>query len=152
MLRILGNTAVMLLAILPQALAGSLRVHNTCSFDIWCDGAKNDGKPPSPAVKVSSGQTYVSPKRANNDNIGAVLKCGTTKALPNPYQMEIAVDKGISYLDLSAIDGDPFLSHHRHAAIPGTSCVLDCPAGSTACEYPKTVTCKSQGEVTLTLC
>ncbi|KAI1263666.1 hypothetical protein F5Y18DRAFT_428946 [Xylariaceae sp. FL1019] len=139
------------LVIAPQALAGDLRVQNHCSFAIWCAGAKNDGTAEA-SHQIGSGGSYTSSKPANNDNIGAVLKCGTDSRLAHPYQMEMAVQNGVSYLDLSAIDGDPFLSYHRHAEIPGTSCVLDCLAGSTDCEWPRLVTCKGQDDATLFLC
>ncbi|KAI0017539.1 hypothetical protein F4780DRAFT_796145 [Xylariomycetidae sp. FL0641] len=92
------------------------------------------------------------PYTANNDDVGAVLKCGTSPALSSPYQMELAISNGVAYLDLSAIDGDPFLARRRHAQLAAGLCVLDCPPGSTACEFPKLVTCNSQADATLTVC
>ncbi|KAI0163963.1 hypothetical protein GGR57DRAFT_498047 [Xylariaceae sp. FL1272] len=110
--------AVSLLAMMPAALAGTLSVHNSCSFGIFCAGANNKGDF-TPTVSVPAGTSWTSLLSAENDNIGAVLKCATNSGLSGPYQMEIAILNGRAYLDLSAEDGDPFLAYHRHAEIPG---------------------------------
>ncbi|KAI0009969.1 hypothetical protein F4779DRAFT_639801 [Xylariaceae sp. FL0662B] len=143
--------AVALLAVLPTALGSNLFVHNNCGFAIWCGAAKNKGGL-GPTVQVGgSGGVYQSPLPAENDNIGSVLKCATNQALAQPFQMELNVQYGRSWLDLSAVDGDPFLAYHRHAETAG-QCVIDCPAGSTACEWPHQIDCDSTENAWLTLC
>ncbi|GAW13944.1 hypothetical protein ANO14919_033360 [Xylariales sp. No.14919] len=120
MARILGFAALSLLAALPPALGGSLRVYNSCNFKFWCSSAKNDGTSTA-TTEVLPGQWYTAEKQADNDNIGAVLKCALNSYNGEPYQVELAVQNGKSWLDLSAVDGHPFLAYHRHAEIPGVS-------------------------------
>ncbi|KAJ8120756.1 hypothetical protein ONZ43_g2621 [Nemania bipapillata] len=148
---ILGFLSIAGLAVLPQALAGNLIAFNGCPFQIYCASAKND-RSFTETVPVAPGETYWSPKPAYNDNIGSVVKCALSPTLRPVYQLELAVQDGRSWLDLSHVDGSPFLGYHRHAEIAGTSCVLDCPAGTEACEYPVQVDCQSEGDVVMTLC
>ncbi|KAI1476068.1 hypothetical protein F4774DRAFT_394555 [Daldinia eschscholtzii] len=134
----------------PSAMAGNIIVQNNCKFDVWCDAAKNDGSS-SPSVQVRAGRHYTSPLPAHNDNVGSVLKCSNAAKSRKVFQAELAVQNGRSWFDLSAIDGDPFLSHHRHAELAG-ECVLDCPPKSTACYYPVQVDCHTTRDAVMTLC
>ncbi|KAI1139179.1 hypothetical protein F5Y05DRAFT_424845 [Hypoxylon sp. FL0543] len=138
------------LAAVPVVLGSTLHVQNNCEFPIHCGAAKNDGTS-SPSVEVGKGGTYHSPLAANNDNIGSVLKCATNAGLLQPFQMELAVQNGRSWFDLSALDGDPFVGYRRHAELAG-QCLLDCPGGSTTCEWPVQVDCASQEDAWLTYC
>ncbi|KAI1429820.1 hypothetical protein F5Y12DRAFT_795353 [Xylaria sp. FL1777] len=104
----------------PQILAKWLSARNECPFDVWCAGAKNDGTF-TPSTKISQGQTYRSELTADDNNIGAVLKCALDPYIQQPYQMEVTVRRGLTWLDLSAVNGDPFLDYHRHAEINGVS-------------------------------
>ncbi|KAL7619542.1 hypothetical protein AAE478_010082 [Parahypoxylon ruwenzoriense] len=150
--RFLSTSLLLLLSALPGPSHGStLRALNHCDFDIWCGAAKNDGTS-RPTVKVAGkGGVYESPLKANNDNIGSVLKCATNAGLAHPIQMELAVQFGHSWFDLSAEDGDPFLQHHRHAEIAGL-CVLDCPPGDSSCVYPVQPDCQTMEDAWLYLC
>ncbi|KAI2603720.1 hypothetical protein GGR54DRAFT_644459 [Hypoxylon sp. NC1633] len=149
--KFLKFAALALLAAVPTTMGSSLWVHNNCHFDIFCDAAKNDGKF-SGGVKVAqNGGTYMSPLPADNDNVGTVLKCALDPGLSRPFQMELAVQNGRSWFDLSAIDGDPFIQFHRHAEIAG-QCVLDCEPWSTACEYPVQVDCPTTEDAWLNIC
>ncbi|KAI0097270.1 hypothetical protein GGR51DRAFT_566714 [Nemania sp. FL0031] len=140
-----------LLAAFPQAYAGNLLVYNACPFQIWCASAKNDASF-SETIPVAAGGTYLSPKPAMNDNIGAVVKCALNPSLHPVYQLELAVKDGRSWLDLSHEDGSPFLGHHRHAQIDGSECTIDCQPGESNCDYPTSVDCFSQGDAVMTLC
>ncbi|KAI1118411.1 hypothetical protein F5Y14DRAFT_263783 [Nemania sp. NC0429] len=151
MSRLISIAAFAVLAALPQAFAGNLLVDNSCEFSIFCAGAKNDGTF-TEVVEVGGGEVLQSLKPANNDNIGAVLKCGLDNTLQNVYQMEMAVRDGKTWLDLSSLDGSPFVAYRRRAEIPGTTCALDCQAGQTNCEWPTSVDCISDGDAILTLC
>ncbi|KAI0408460.1 hypothetical protein F4802DRAFT_594394 [Xylaria palmicola] len=142
---------VLLLGALPGTYAGNLIAQNNCNFPIWCGAAKNDGTF-SPSVQVPAGGQYLSPKPAYNDNVGAVAKCGMTPGLLEPYQLELAVKDGRSWLDLSSITAAPFKPFHRHAEIAGTECVLDCQPWQGECEYPTSVDCQSMGDAIMTLC
>ncbi|KAI1657048.1 hypothetical protein F4813DRAFT_396576 [Daldinia decipiens] len=142
--------AVLALLAAPAVMASDIIVQNNCKFDVWCDAAKNDGSS-SPSVKVHAGRHYKSPLPANNDNVGSVLKCTNVAGSRKVFQAELAVQHGRSWFDLSAIDGDPFLSHHRHAELAG-QCVLDCPPKSTSCYYPVQVDCATTENAVLTLC
>ncbi|KAI0434176.1 hypothetical protein F5Y09DRAFT_357521 [Xylaria sp. FL1042] len=139
------------LCLSQQAFAGWLFAKNECSFEVWCAGAKNDGTF-TEIRKVLPGQLYRSDLPAQNNNIGTVVKCAMNDAIHQPYQLEVNVENGLTWLDLSSIDGNPFLGYHRHAEVNGGLCALDCPPGSTACEYPVTMTCKTQADATLYLC
>ncbi|KAI1452166.1 hypothetical protein F4805DRAFT_463051 [Annulohypoxylon moriforme] len=151
MCNMLKFSAFVLTAALPSALGSHLNVHNNCGFEIYCGAAKNDGTS-SPAVKVGGGGgTWQSPLPANDDNIGSVLKCANNPGLTQPFQMELALQNGHSWFDLSALDGDPFINVARHAEIAG-QCVLDCPAGSVACEWPVQPDCQTSEDAWLTLC
>ncbi|KAI1413402.1 hypothetical protein F5Y13DRAFT_189311 [Hypoxylon sp. FL1857] len=134
----------------PVVLGSELYIQNNCGFTMYCGAAKNDGTSSS-SVQVGNGGTYHSPLPANNDNIGSVLKCATNSGLQQPFQMELAVQNGRAWLDLSALDGDPFVGYHRHAELAG-QCVLDCPGGATACEWPIQADCASQEDAWLTIC
>ncbi|KAI1399180.1 hypothetical protein F4819DRAFT_488850 [Hypoxylon fuscum] len=138
-------------AALPTALGSNLFVHNNCPFDVWCGSAKNDGASRPSVLVNGGGGTYQSPLPAEDDNVGSVLKCSRNPGLGQPFQMELAVQDGRSWFDLSAIDGDPFLDFPRHADIAG-QCTLDCPPGSTACEYPVQVDCATMEDAWLHLC
>ncbi|KAI1132844.1 hypothetical protein F5Y10DRAFT_260743 [Nemania abortiva] len=127
MLNLLSLAGLSLLAALPQAYAGNLVAHNNCPFSIYCASAKNDATF-SPTVEVVSGATYLSPQPAFNDNVGVVVKCALDPSLYPVYQMELAVQYGISWLDISHEDGDPFLQYHRHAEIRGVSRLLFFPS------------------------
>ncbi|KAI0886800.1 uncharacterized protein GGS22DRAFT_186873 [Annulohypoxylon maeteangense] len=140
-----------LAAVLPSTLGSSLNVINNCGFEIYCGAAKNNGDS-SPAVKVGGGgSTWKSPLLANDDNIGSVLKCSDNPDLSKPFQMELALQNGHSWFDLSALDGDPFVDVARHAEIAG-QCVLDCPSGSVGCEWPVQPDCQTSEDAWLTLC
>ncbi|GAP88420.1 hypothetical protein SAMD00023353_2900980 [Rosellinia necatrix] len=141
----------LLFALLPQALAGNLIVHNKCHFNIWCAGAKND-RTATPAYKVRAGHKFTSPSPAHDDNVGAVLKCSLASDLSSPYQLEVAVLEGRSFIDLSALDGHPFLAYHRHAEVRKGGCILDCPPGVQTCEWPEAVDCATAGDAIMTLC
>ncbi|KAI1437065.1 hypothetical protein GGR50DRAFT_692562 [Xylaria sp. CBS 124048] len=145
--------AVSILSVLPRALAGNIVIHNQCTFAMWCGAAKNDGTF-TPSLQVVPGQSYLSPKPAGNrENIGVVVKCGMDAHLLQPWQVEMNVaTDGVTYLDLSSIDGSPFLAYHRHAEIPGTTCVIDCPPWTSDCDYPYNVVCHSQGDLSVTIC
>ncbi|KAI1190858.1 hypothetical protein F5B17DRAFT_427145 [Nemania serpens] len=151
MTRSISIATLSFLAALPQVFAGNLLVDNSCDFSIYCAGAKNDGTF-TEVVHVAAGDILQSLKPANNDNVGAVLKCALDQSLETVYQMEMAVRDGKTWLDLSSLDGAPFVAYHRHAEIPGTTCTLDCAAGETACEWPTSVDCISNGDAILTLC
>ncbi|KAI0381470.1 hypothetical protein F5Y04DRAFT_280999 [Hypomontagnella monticulosa] len=142
--------AAVALATIPTALAGNLVVHNGCGFDIWCSGAKNDGNFSPLVVVGGNGGVFFSPLIAENDNIGSVLKCSTSNG-GQVFQLELTVQDGRSWMDLSALDGDPFFSFHRHAEISG-QCVVDCPAGTTVCEWPVQVDCFTAEDSWLSLC
>ncbi|KAI3333931.1 hypothetical protein F4824DRAFT_502633 [Ustulina deusta] len=114
--------AVPFVSLLPQTFAKWLIAKNECPFEIWCAGAKND-RTFTPSSLVLPGQMYWSQLTADNDNIGAVLKCALNPQVQQPYQMEVNVQYGLSWLDLSAIDGDPFLAYHRHAEINWTETI-----------------------------
>ncbi|KAI0540302.1 hypothetical protein GGR58DRAFT_499307 [Xylaria digitata] len=117
--RVLKIAALSLLAALPQALGGYLHAYNSCKFKIWCSGAKNGGFF-TEVSEVPPGTWYRSDLEATGD-VGAVLKCALNPYNREPFQIELNVDNtGVSWLDISAIDGDPFLQYHRHAEIPGT--------------------------------
>ncbi|KAI1268086.1 hypothetical protein F5Y18DRAFT_377377 [Xylariaceae sp. FL1019] len=117
-MQILQIIAISALAMMPTALAGTLSVVNSCSFAIYCGGANNNGDD-TPTFYVPAGTSWTSTLTAPNNNVGVALKCATNPGLLNPYQMEIAIQNGRAWLDLSAVDGDPFLAYHRHAEIPG---------------------------------
>ncbi|KAI1385793.1 uncharacterized protein F4822DRAFT_432651 [Hypoxylon trugodes] len=140
--------SLVLLAALPAAIASSLNVQNNCDFGIQCSAAKNDGSSSPPVEVNGNGGTYSSPLLANDDNVGTVLKCGISGPV---FQMELDLQNGRSWLDLSALDGDPFLPYHRHVELAG-QCVIDCPATSTTCEWPLQVDCSSSEDGWLTLC
>ncbi|OTA55064.1 hypothetical protein K449DRAFT_400250 [Hypoxylon sp. EC38] len=143
--------ASLAIAAIPVVLGSTLHAHNNCAFTIYCGAAKNDGSF-SPTVAVASrGGIYDSPLLANNDNVGSVLKCATNAGLSQPFQMELAVQNGRSWFDLSALDGDPFVGYSRHAELAG-QCVLDCPASAKTCEWPIQVDCESQADAWLTIC
>ncbi|KAI1865018.1 uncharacterized protein JN550_008564 [Neoarthrinium moseri] len=136
-----------------SVLGGYLNVQNSCSFAIFCQGAKGDGTDTGAATSVGAGSSWTSPLAANDDNIGATLKCSLSSTLSSPYQLEMAVAAGRSWLDLSRVDGAPFEAFHRSAEWPGTSCpVLDCPAGSSACEWPTQIDCATTADVWMYLC
>ncbi|XXH01477.1 Protein SLG1 [Hypoxylon texense] len=139
-------------AALPTAvLGGNMIAVNNCDFDVWCWAAKNDGTT-APEVPVPGrGGMYQSPLPAADDNVGSVLKCSMSADYSQPYQMELAVQDGRSWFDLSAIDGNSFLPFMRHADIAG-QCVLHCDPGSNACEYPVQVDCPTQADAWLSLC
>lgn len=149
MFNVLKLASLALLAA-PTVLASDIIVQNNCKFNVWCSAAKNDGAS-SALVKVKAGRHYKSPLPAYNDNVGSVLKCTDVSGSRKVFQVELAVQNGRSWFDLSAIDGDPFLSHHRHAELAG-QCVIDCPAGSTSCYYPLQVDCASTENAVLTIC
>ncbi|KAF2972893.1 hypothetical protein GQX73_g738 [Xylaria multiplex] len=112
--------AALSLAALPQVLGGYLQAYNSCKFTIWCSGAKNGGFFTS-VSEVAPGTWYRSDLEATGD-VGAVLKCALNPNNREPFQIELNVDnKGMSWLDISAIDGDPFLKYHRRAEIPGVT-------------------------------
>ncbi|KAH9906055.1 hypothetical protein F4778DRAFT_728633 [Xylariomycetidae sp. FL2044] len=140
--------AALLLVAVPGTLAGNLIVRNNLGFTIWCGAADNQGAS-SPVVAVPSGAGYTSPLPAMEG--GAVLKCADNPGYRPVYQFEVATTNGRTWMDLSSLDGSPFLGYHRHAEVPGTSCVLDCPAGSTACEWPVMVDCASTADAIMTL-
>ncbi|KAI1768475.1 hypothetical protein GGR53DRAFT_462442 [Hypoxylon sp. FL1150] len=123
---------------LPSVLGGNLHAINHCSFDMWCWGAKNDGST-SPEVRVAAhGGVYASPLPAKNDNVGSVVKCSMHSDFSQPFQMELAVQNGRSWFDLSAIDGDPFLKYERHGDV----------SGQRACsESPKTTVINALGSL-----
>ncbi|KAJ2989007.1 hypothetical protein NUW58_g3687 [Xylaria curta] len=114
----LTTALLSVLAMAPYSYAGNLIVKNQCPTTIWCGAAKNDGTF-SPSVQVAPGASYTSPKPAYNDGIGAVLKCGQEQDMLHPYQLEMAVQNGRSWLDLSNLDGSPYHGFHRHAEIAG---------------------------------
>ncbi|TGJ79191.1 hypothetical protein E0Z10_g9572 [Xylaria hypoxylon] len=120
------NLAVLSLVALPQALGGFIVAHNTCNFKFWCSGGRNDGTF-TPSTEVLPGQWYRSALEATNDNVGAVLKCSMNPYNGFPSQVELNVQYGKSWLDLSAEDGDPFLAYHRRVEIPGFSASLSTP-------------------------
>lgn len=151
MVNMLSNIGVLVLAAVPSALGSTLNVQNNCPFQIFCGAAKNDGTF-SPSVPVpGGGHRWTSPLPANDDNIGSVLKCANNAGLAKPFQMELALQNGHSWFDLSALDGDPFIGVSRHAEIAG-QCVLDCPPGSVACEWPIQPDCQTSENAWLTLC
>ncbi|KAI0968212.1 hypothetical protein F4678DRAFT_464719 [Xylaria arbuscula] len=141
------------ISLAPQAYSKFLIAKNDCGFEVYCAGAKNNGAF-SPITKVLPGQWYQSPLSADNDNIGAVLKCDIDPALQKPFQLELNVQYGKSWVDLSAIDGDPFLPYHRHAELDGGLCSVDCPPGVAGdCEWPNVQpTCMTTGDATLYIC
>ncbi|KAI1097978.1 hypothetical protein F4804DRAFT_142396 [Jackrogersella minutella] len=151
MFNIVKFGALALMAGVPAVLGSNLNVVNHCSFNIFCGGAKNDGSSSPVVIVKGNGGTYQSPLPANNDNVGSVLKCAKNPDLSQPFQMELALQYGRSWFDLSALNGDPFIEFHRHAEIAG-QCVLDCPAGSTMCEWPVQPDCASEEDAWLTLC
>ncbi|KAI1329433.1 hypothetical protein F5Y16DRAFT_397355 [Xylariaceae sp. FL0255] len=152
--KFLQIATIALLGAIPSALGGNMIAINHCTFPIYCRGDINGATTEAPITLVSPGSTYVSPNPAANDNIGVVVKCDTNSAVTNPYQLEVTVDDGVTYMDLSALDGDPFLAYNRAASIPGTTCNLECDPGSTSCEFSSegVVTCVSTGDITMTLC
>ncbi|KAI1175883.1 hypothetical protein F4777DRAFT_578493 [Nemania sp. FL0916] len=145
------SAVLLLAAAVPQALAGQMFAYNGCDFEIWCAGAKNDNTF-SETVRVRPGEKYLSPKPALNDNIGTVVKCSLNPSLYPVYQLEVAVSERRSWMDLSSIDGTPFQQYHRHAEIDGTACIIDCPPGTSECEWPFGVDCLSEGDVIMSLC
>ncbi|KAI1210254.1 uncharacterized protein F4807DRAFT_460083 [Annulohypoxylon truncatum] len=151
MFNMLNLSALIFAAVLPSTLGSTLNVLNNCGFEIYCGAAKNDGSS-SPAVRVNGGgSTWQSPLAADDDNIGSVLKCANNLGLIQPFQMELALQNGHSWFDLSALDGDPFIGVSRHAEIAG-QCVLDCPPGSVGCEWPVQPDCQTSEDAWLTLC
>lgn len=140
-----------LAAACPTVLGSNLYAKNNCNFDIWCWAAKNDGTGSGTVQVGRNGGVYMSPLPADDDNVGSVLKCSEDPGLSKPFQMELAVQYGRSWFDLSAIDGDPFLDFTRHAEVAG-QCVLHCDPGSTSCEYPVQVDCETQEDAWMTLC
>lgn len=127
MTRSISIATLSFLAALPQVFAGNLLVDNSCDFSIYCAGAKNDGTF-TEVVHVAAGDILQSLKPANNDNVGAVLKCALDQSLETVYQMEMAVRDGKTWLDLSSLDGAPFVAYHRHAEIPGVSALFFSPS------------------------
>ncbi|KAI1087981.1 hypothetical protein F5B19DRAFT_496831 [Rostrohypoxylon terebratum] len=150
MINILSKIGALIIIALPSALGSTLNVQNNCQFQIFCGAAKNDGTS-SPGVPVPGRGHWTSPLPANNDNIGNVLKCANNAGLQQPFQMELTLQNGHSWFDLSALNGDPFISVSRHAEIAG-QCVLDCPPGSVACEWPVQKDCQTSENAWLTLC
>ncbi|KAI6083469.1 hypothetical protein F4821DRAFT_262853 [Hypoxylon rubiginosum] len=142
--------SIVLSGALPTVFAGDLYAINHCSFDVWCWGAKNDGTDSPVELTTANGGIYKSPLRANNDNMGSVVKCSMNSDRSQPFQMELAVQNGRSWFDLSAIDGDPFLPFTRHGDVSG-QCVLHCDPGSSSCEYPVQVDCETQEDAWLAL-
>ncbi|KAI0553074.1 hypothetical protein F4679DRAFT_580744 [Xylaria curta] len=141
-----------LLIALPGALAGNLIVHNQCIFEIWCGSAANDGTF-TPAIHVDAGGFYTSPRPAIPGARGVVVKCGLDSNIQQPYQLEVAQDADTRlWIDLSDLNGHPFQAYHRHAEVPGTNCILDCPGGVTTCEWPDQLACYSTQDVVLTIC
>ncbi|KAI0477762.1 hypothetical protein GGR56DRAFT_674104 [Xylariaceae sp. FL0804] len=158
MVNVLRLAAAALLPALPSVvLGGDLVVDNQCAFEIYCFGTASpgDGNPAEtgPTVAVPAGTFYTSPYPAQDNNVGVNLKCGATAALPSPYILEVTVDQGVSYVDLSAIAGDAFVGYTRSAEVVGSSCgTLDCAPGATGCEYPTLLVCASTANVRMTLC
>ncbi|KAI1770210.1 hypothetical protein F4818DRAFT_446506 [Hypoxylon cercidicola] len=151
MVNMLKLATVVLSAALPTVLGGNLIAVNNCPFEVWCYAAKNDGTS-APSVQVGgNGGMYQSPLPALDDNVGSVLKCSMNPDLGQPFQMELAVQDGRSWFDLSAIDGDPFLQYQRHADVAG-QCVLHCDPGSSSCEYPVQVDCATTEDAWMSLC
>ncbi|KAI4861205.1 hypothetical protein F4820DRAFT_452155 [Hypoxylon rubiginosum] len=137
---------------LPTAvLGGNLYALNNCDFDVWCWGAKNDGTTSPEVLTGARGGIYESPLPAQDDDVGSVVKCSMHADYSQPFQMELAVQDGRSWFDLSAIDGDPFLPFTRHADVAG-QCLLHCDAGSISCEYPVQVDCATTEDAWLSLC
>ncbi|KAI1341085.1 hypothetical protein F5Y15DRAFT_414207 [Xylariaceae sp. FL0016] len=134
-----------ILALTPASLAGNLVAQNHCDFDIWCSGARKSPGPnkpgeSSPIVYVPAGTRYTSTLPAENNNMGATLKCSRDAANLNPLQSEIAVQQGRWWYGLSAVDGDPFIDAYRHVEIPGR--------GRTPIQYGF----YSTADIVLTLC
>ncbi|KAK5626400.1 hypothetical protein RRF57_002115 [Xylaria bambusicola] len=151
MSRVFGLTTLSLLFLATPASAAVLKALNLCPFEIYCGGAKNDGTF-SNTTKVPSGALYRSPLQANNDNIGTVLKCALNDQLQQPFQMEVNIQFGITWFDLSAVDGDPFLAYHRYAEVDSGLCPLDCPPYTKNCEWPVQLTCLTMNDSTMYLC
>ncbi|KAI1334095.1 hypothetical protein F5Y15DRAFT_421246 [Xylariaceae sp. FL0016] len=161
MAKFIRTATLTILPALPAALGGALHAINSCREAIYCAGARNDGSATG-VTTIAAGATYTSTLAANNDNIGAVLKCATqadASGTVNPYQLELTVQSGVSYMDLPHENGDPFLDSPRWAEIPGTACRLACAAcrlacaaSDTSCEWPTLTTCISQGDAYLHLC
>lgn len=120
MLRLRDFATLSLLSLVPQALATFLKVQNNCAFEIYCAGAKNDGRFTN-VQNVLPGALYKSELAGDNDNIGTVAKCALNPHIQHPFQMEVAVRNGNTFLDLSAVDGDPFLPYDRYAEVDGVS-------------------------------
>ncbi|KAI1291465.1 hypothetical protein F5Y03DRAFT_400693 [Xylaria venustula] len=153
MTRLLHLALISCFSLAPQVYSKWLIAKNNCAFEIYCAGAKNNGAF-TPISKVLPGQSYQSTLAADNDNIGTVLKCGLDPPLLKPFQMELTVQYGKSWMDLSALDGDPFLPYQRYAEVDGGLCPIDCPPGvADPCEWPNgQQTCMTTGDATLYLC
>ncbi|CAJ2503524.1 Uu.00g109180.m01.CDS01 [Anthostomella pinea] len=151
-------TSALLLAMAPSALGGFLHAQNNCGFSIWCAGVLSPSAPgqpgqSSPIVQVNANSAYASPLAAENNNVGAVTKCSRNSNLSPVYQLEVTIDQGRSWVDLSAIDGSPFIDVYRRAKIPGSGCAaLECAPGATNCEWPAFFDCLSTGDIYMTLC
>lgn len=89
------------------------------------------------------------------DNIGVNVHCGLDSGVSDSdqYQLELAVDKGVSYADLSAVNGNPFLEYQRALNYPGTTCAdTECAAGSTSCDWPVSINCNTEADAYMYLC
>lgn len=89
------------------------------------------------------------------DNIGVNVHCGVESSVSdsNQYQLELAVKDGVSYGDLSAVNGDPFLKYQRAINYPGTTCdEAECAAGSTSCDWPLSMNCNTEADMYMYLC
>ncbi|KAK3940323.1 hypothetical protein QBC46DRAFT_435154 [Diplogelasinospora grovesii] len=143
-------TAFSLLTIfgIDSVLAGNLAVLNNCPFPIFCAGARNDGSG-SGVNQVNGGAMYVNPYPALNDNVGVVAKCQTTPDLLHPYQLEVAIKDGTSWVDLSTVDGTGCA---QLTCAPNDNSCEWCAPGNPTCPDPRKIVCPSQNDVVLHLC
>ncbi|KAI1369840.1 hypothetical protein F5Y08DRAFT_347414 [Xylaria arbuscula] len=149
--RVSGLARLVLCCLASQALALYLKVQNNCPFEVYCSGAKND-RTFTDISTVPAGARYQSQLTGANNNIGTVVKCALNSYIQHPFQMEVTVSNGATFLDLSAVDGDPFLSFDRYAEVDGGLCAIDCPAHTKSCEWPYHTDCLTTDDLTMYLC
>jgi hypothetical protein len=123
-----------------------MRLYNGCSFSMYCRAARGaDAANPvgaeSAPVEVPAGSTYASPYPALDDSVGVNIKCATTSALSSSdlYQIEATVANGVTWANLSPVNGVPFLQYSRSLRVvdsdPASCRVLSCSPGDTSCEW-----------------
>ncbi|CAN8102543.1 unnamed protein product [Discula destructiva] len=151
--------ALATVAFVNQSQAGHLLVDNQSDIPIYCYSSRSGDYPTKPSAppydKVAPGDNYYGAYAGKDDNVGVAVHCSDEPYVPgnNEYLLQLTVKDGVSYSDISPVNGDPFLRYQRALEFDDSDCpVYKCPPGdSQECEWPISLVCDTEEDLYMSI-